>query len=91
MDDNVEEKFKQQLLRYSNANNGRFSTQTVDRIVLNSTENDMKLFLDFMTDDTGEFGASHFGREGTMIELAEKYQVFNARELVGLYRKSRRF
>lgn len=90
MDDNVEEKFKQQLIRYSNANNGRFSTQTVDRIVLNSTDNDMKLFMDFMADDTGEF-ASHFGKEGTMIELAEKYQVFNARELVELYRKSRRF
>jgi len=34
MSENVEEKFRQKLLRYSTANNGKFSTQTVERIIL---------------------------------------------------------
>jgi hypothetical protein len=91
MGESIEEKFKQKLLRYSTANNGRFSTQTVERIILNSTEDDMAKFLNFMEEDTSGNGMSHIEKEGIMIELAEKYQVCSARELVELYRKSRRF
>ena len=91
MSENVEEKFRQKLLKYSSANNGKFSTQIVERIILNSTEDDMALFLDFMDEDTSGNGMSRIEKEGIMIELAEKYQVCSARELVELYRKSRRF
>lgn len=91
MSENVEEKFRQKLLRYSTASNGKFSTQTVERIILNSTEADMTLFLNFMDEDTSGNGMSTIEKEGIMIELAEKYQVCSARELVDLYRKSRRF
>lgn len=91
MSENVEEKLRQKLLRYSTMNSSKFSTQTVEQIILNSTENDMVIFLDFMDEDTIGNGMSRIEKEGIMIELAEKYQVTNARELVGLCRKSRRF